>query len=399
MKTLRHILLIICTIAASSCIHEFPVTDYSFEFVGEVIYDEIADQHRLTLTCTKKSVAEEYDIVFHIDGENVITLTDMDGVEHNGWFSESFSETDSRTYTISEVQVGKHLIQMTISTEGFCQSLDVEYEVTRQKYEIHSEVATGGASCSSLLISLSDGDPKYIYSVKVELDDVLIEEMEIDFSRNPIYTMSLPIGIRPEAHSLTIYVSDGMSPKKYVIDFQEPVRFKYLDVTLDHDDVTGFHIAKIGYNPYSIRIGISAALAIKGRCSYFPSNAEEDFWWRKYHYDYMTKEDKKAISDSEGNKTINLIDRDSLADQVTSSYKTSYIWTNISTPGGGEDSGNDYSFISGTEPAYYSITSEELKVDIGAEKVSGVTLRVTNDIGDMILNGKSNSSGTTNITL
>ena len=158
-------------------------------------------------------------------------------------------------------------------------------------------------------------------------------------------------------------------------------------------------MARIGANPYSVSINIKANLEIHGKCAYFPSNAEEDFWWRDYHYDYITVTDERSISESKGNKTINLIDRDSLADKVTSSYQTSYIWTTISTPGGGEDSGTDYSFISGTEPAYYKITSESLKIDIGAEAVKGVTLRVTNGIGEMTLNGKDSASGTINIAL
>jgi len=391
--------LILAVTALSSCIHEFPVTDYSFDFSGKVVYDAESDQHRLTLTCKKKSATDQFDIVFHVDGENVITLTDMYGVTHQGWLSESFADTDSRTYVLSEAAVGKHLLDMTISTEGFCQSIEIEYEVTRQKYELHSEVSTSGAECSSLLISLSDGDTRYPYSVDVELDGKGIATFDIDFTKKPIYTMSLPEGLRPGKHTLTLYVSDSMTEKQYITEFQEPARHKYLDVTLSHDKTSGYHVAKIGANPYSVSINIKANLKIQGKCAYFPSNAEEDFWWRDYHYDYITLTDERSISESKGNKTINLIDRDSLADKVTSSYQTSYIWTTISTPGGGEDSGNDYSFISGTEPAYYKITSESLKIDIGAEAVKGVTLRVTNSIGEMTLNGKDSASGTINIAL
>lgn len=392
--------ILFCTVIAGvSCIHEFPVTDHSFDFTGEIIYDSEADQHRLTLTCTKKSATDQFDIVFHVDGENVITLTDMDGVTHQGWFSESFADTDSRTYILSEASVGKHLLDMTISTEGFCQSMKIEYDVTRQKYELHSEVSTSGAECSSLLISLSDGDPQYPYSVEVELDGKGIATFAIDFTKKPIYIMSLPEGLRPGKHSLTLYVSDSMTGKQYITEFQEPVRHNYLDVTLSHNKTSGYHVAEIGANPYSVSINIWADLEIQGKCAYFPSDAEEYFWRRSYHYDYITLTDERNISDSKGNKTINLLDRDSLADKVTSSYKTSYIWTNISTPGGGEDSGNDYSFISGTEPAYYKITSESLKIDIGAEAVKGVTLRVTNGIGEMTLNGKDSVSGTISIAL
>ena len=96
---------------------------------------------------------------------------------------------------------------------------------------------------------------------------------------------------------------------------------------------------------------------------------------------------------------VNLTDRDGIAKKITSQWETSYIWSSHSTPGGGEDSGEDYSYISGSTPAFYQICREDLSIDISGEKVSGVTLKITNQIGTMTLNGKSNSSGTTNITL
>ena len=66
---------------------------------------------------------------------------------------------------------------------------------------------------------------------------------------------------------------------------------------------------------------------------------------------------------------------------------------------GGEDSGREWYEKTGTERAYYYLKEETLKVNISGEKVTGVTLRVKNEIGAMTLNGKSNSSGTTNISL
>jgi hypothetical protein len=96
---------------------------------------------------------------------------------------------------------------------------------------------------------------------------------------------------------------------------------------------------------------------------------------------------------------VNLTDRDGIAKKITSQWETSYIWASHSTPGGGEDSGEDYSYISGSEPAFYHIYSEVLKINIGAESLPGVTLNITNNIGKMTLNGESNSSGTTKISL
>ena len=66
---------------------------------------------------------------------------------------------------------------------------------------------------------------------------------------------------------------------------------------------------------------------------------------------------------------------------------------------GGEDSGREWYEKTGTERAYYVLKEETLKIDVIGEKVTGVTLRITNNIGQMTINGKSSSSGTTNVSL
>ena len=389
--------LILAVTALSSCIHEFPVTDYSFDFSGTVVYDAEADQHRLTLTCNKRSCEEFYNVVFHVDGENVITLTDMNGQRYNDWFKASFSDTDSHTYILSEAPVGSHLIQMTISTEGFCQSLEVPYEVTRQKYDIHAEVSTVGTESSSVLMSLTKGDTKYSYDVELHIDGESYIKQAIDFSGSPICTIALPKTLRPHEHSLTLYVSDSMTEKQYSIDFQEPIRHPEIPVTLSHDKTTGYHVANIGYNPYGIRIDFDIFLELKGQSSFY--HEEEDFWWRSPEYKYITEKDERTLSETGSDCSVNLTDRDGIAKKITSQWETSYIWSSHSTPGGGEDSGEDYSYISGSTPAFYQIYYEALSIDISGEKVPGVSLVVTNMIGKMTLNGKDSTSGTTSITL
>ena len=97
---------------------------------------------------------------------------------------------------------------------------------------------------------------------------------------------------------------------------------------------------------------------------------------------------------------MDLIDRDALALKMTSAYELSNRMEYRYDPGsGGEDSGREWWEKTGTERAYYSITQEDLKIEISGEKVSGVTLRVTNNIGKMTLNGKASSSGLTQINL
>jgi hypothetical protein len=397
MKTRILTTLILAVTALTSCIYEFPVTDYSFDFSGTVVYDAEADQHRLTLTCNKRSCEETYNVVFHVDGENVITLTDMEGQTYNDWFKASFSDTDSRTYILSEASVGSHLIQITISTEGFCQSLEVPYEVTRQKYDIHAEVSTVGTESSSVLMSLTKGDPKHSYDVDIHIDGESHIKQAIDFSGSPICTIALPKTLRPHEHSLTLYVSDGMTAKQYDIDFQEPIRHPEIPITLSHDKTTGYHVATIGYNPYGIRIDFGVFLELTGESSFY--HEEEDFWWRRPEHKYITEKDERTLSEAGSECSVNLTDRDGIAKKITSQWETSYIWASHSTPGGGEDSGEDYSYISGSQPAFYHICKEVLTIDITGENVPGITLKVTNEIGKMTLNGKESTSGTTSITL
>ena len=397
MRDLVHfVLLFFCL---SGCQKALPVIDHSFDFSGVVVYDQETDQHRLTLTCAKKSGTDHYNIAFSMDGENIITLTDMEGRTYQDSFKESFTDTASHTYILSETAVGTHLLQMTISTDEFSQSLEIPYEVTRQKYDIHAEVSTIGAKNSTLMMSLANGDTKYIYDVVVSIDDEIVISQDVDFAQTPIASIDLPDTIRPQEHTLSLSVNDSMTDKEYSVKFTEPVRHPTLDITLAHDDKSGYHVAKVGSNPYSIQVDISADLEIKGKAAYYPSDDEDAYWWGRPHYKYLTEQDSASLSEYEGEKTVNLLDRDGMAEKITSKWVTSYIWGSHSTPGGGEDSGYDSTFITGSQPAFYQIYSEVLNIDISAEALSGVTLNISNNIGKMTLNGQASSSGTLSITL
>ena len=390
-------ILSLVVLCASACVHDYSVTDHSFDFSGVVVYDQDADQHRLTLTCNKPSGANEYNVAFLLDNESIITLTDVSGRSYQEFLKVSCSETATHTFQISEVPVGTHLLKLTISTDEFSQSLEIPYEVVRQKYDIHAEVSTVGAKNSTLMMSLADGDTKYIYAVVISIDDEELISQEIDFAQTPIASIDLPDTIRPQEHTLTLTVNDSMTEKEYTIKFTEPVRHPNLDVTLEHDSESGYHAAIIGDNPYRIRIDFSVLLEITGKSSFY--HDEEDFWWRTPESKYITEKDERSISEAGTDCLVNLTDRDGIAKKITSQWETSYIWASHSTPGGGEDSGEDYTYISGTQPAFYYIYSEILNIDISAEALPGVTLKVTNDIGKMFLNGQSSTSGSTNIAL
>lgn len=379
---------------ASACVHEYPVTDHSFDFSGVVVYDQDADQHRLTLTCNKPSGADEYNVAFLLDNESIITLTDVNGRTYQEFLKVSCSETATHTFQISEVPVGTHLLQLTISTDEFSQSLEIPYEVIRQKYDIHAEVSTVGAKNSTLMMSLADGDTKYTYTIAVSLDGEELFSEEIDFSLTPIASLDLPVTIRPEAHTLKLEVNDGMTNKEYAVSFTEPVRHPILPITLVHDEESGYHVAEIGPNPYSILVSISASLQIQGKSSYYPSDNEDAYFWGHPYYKYLTETKSVNIHDSEGNKTVEIIERDAIAEKITSKWEVSYIW-GFST----DERGDFNSYITGTQPAFYQINTENFTIDFSAEALPGVALNITNNIGELTLNGQQSTSGTTKLPL
>ena len=80
MKTINNILLTAVTLLLCSCVHEFAVTDYSFEFDAEITYDSQVDEHRLTLTRRSGAEGNQYKVAFTLDGEANVSLTDMNGM-------------------------------------------------------------------------------------------------------------------------------------------------------------------------------------------------------------------------------------------------------------------------------------------------------------------------------
>ena len=183
------------------------------------------------------------------------------------------------------------------------------------------------------------------------------------------------------------------------MSYSEPVRHPYIDITLKYNENSGKHIAEISSNPYDISLKFVTSLTVKGQTTiaiYDPK------YWGETRYETKTKtmSDSNTASGIYGGNSVTLIDRDALVTKLTGSYELSDVVEYFYDPGyGGEDSGREWYEKTGTERAYYTLKEETLKIDISGEKVSGVTLRIKNNIGAMTLNGKSNSSGTTNISL
>ena len=375
----------------------YKVNDYSFKLQADIEYDSENLSHMLFLTLLEGSRNETYTVSYTVDGGHTVKLLDDTGKELGASFTEDFKDATVRSYDLSRAEKGKHTMKMIVSTDDFSQVLEIPYVVDALPFTIHAEMETSGSS-SVMMLTLKEGDAATEYNASIILDGKTIASPKVNFSRNPIYRYTLPT-TRPGKHDVSVQLTDGYTVEKTSVSYSEPVRHPYIDITLKYNENSGKHIAEIGSNPYDISLKFVTSLTVKGQTTiaiYDPG------YWGETRYETKTKtmSDSNTASGIYGGNSVTLIDRDALVTKLTGSYELSDVVEYFYDPGsGGEDSGREWYEVTGTERAYYSLKEETLKIDISGEKVTGVTLRVKNQIGSMTLNGKSNSSGTSNIPL
>ena len=375
----------------------YKVNDYSFKLQADIEYDSENLSHMLFLTLLEGSRDETYTVSYTVDGGHTVKLLDDTGKELGASFTEDFKDATVRSYNLSRAEKGKHTMKMIVSTDDFSQVLEIPYVVDALPFTIHAEMETSGSS-SVMMLTLKEGDAATEYNASIILDGKTIASPKVNFSRNPIYRYTLPT-TRPGKHDVSVQLTDGYTVEKTSVSYSEPVRHPYIDITLKYNENSGKHIAEISSNPYDISLKFVTSLTVKGQTTiaiYDPK------YWGETRYETKTKtmSDSNTASGIYGGNSVTLIDRDALVTKLTGSYELSDVVEYFYDPGyGGEDSGREWYEKTGTERAYYTLKEETLKIDISGEKVSGVTLRIKNNIGAMTLNGKSNSSGTTNISL
>ena len=375
----------------------YKVNDYSFKIQADIEYDAENLSHILFLTLLQGSRDETYTVSYTVDGGHGVKLISEEGKELGASFTESFKDATVRSYDLSRAEKGKHTMKMIISTSDFSQVLEIPYAVDALPFSIHAEMDTSGSS-SVMMLTLKEGDTATEYNTSIILDGKTIASPKVNFSRSPIYRYTLPT-TRPGKHDISVQLTDGYTVENTSVSFSEPIRHPYIDITLKYNENSGKHIAEIGSNPYDISLNLATALTIKGNARVCTSTYE----YYESDITYVTK--SKTMSDSNtasgiyGGDAVTLIDRDALAAKMTSSYEMSNVMEYCCNPGDGENSDQIWWQSFKKERAYYYIVEESLKIDISGEKVPGVTLRIKNNIGTMTLNGKSNSSGTTNINL
>ena len=375
----------------------YKVNDYSFKLQADIEYDSENLSHMLFLTLLEGSRDETYTVSYTVDGGHTVKLLDDSGKELGASFTEDFKDATVRSYDISRTEKGKHIMKIIVSTNDFSQVLEIPYAVDALPFSIHSEMDTSGSG-SVMMVTLKEGESATEYNTSITLDGKIIASPKVNFSRNPIYRYTLPT-TRPGKHEVCVQLTDGYTVEKSSVNYSEPVRHPYLDIILKYNENSGKHIAEIGENPYDISLKFVTSLTVKGQTTVAIYDSR---YWGETRYETKTKSmsDSNTASGIYGGNSVSLIDRDALVIKLTGSYEMSDIVEYFYDPGsGGEDSGREWYDKTGTERAYYSLKEETLNIDITGEMVSGVTLRVTNKIGKMTLNGKSNSSGTTSISL
>ena len=375
----------------------YMVNDYSFQVKADIEYDRDNLSHILFLTLMRGSRDEAYTVSYTVDGGHAVKLTDESGKQLGASFSESFKDATIRSYDLSRAEKGKHNMQLIVSTKDYSQTLEVPYAVDALPFTIHTEMDTSGSG-SVMMLTLKEGDTATDYNATIQIDGKTIASPKVNFSRNPIYRYTLPT-VRPGKHDVSVQLTDTYTTQKESVSYNEPVRHPYLDITLKYNENSGKHIAEIGENPYDISLKFVTSLTLKGQTTIAIYDSK---YWGDTRYETKTKtmSDSNTASGIYGGNSVTLIDRDALVTKLTGSYEMSDVVEYFYDPGyGGEDSGREWYEKTGTERKYYNLKEETLKIDITGEKVSGVTLRVKNQIGSMTLNGKSNSSGTTSISL
>ena len=375
----------------------YNVNDYSFTCKADIEYDRENLSHILFLTLMKGSRDETYTVSYTVDGGHTVKLISESGKELGASFTEDFKNATVRSYDLSRADKGKHTMNMIISTKDYSQVLEIPYAVDALPFAIHSEMDTS-SSGSVLMLTLKEGDTNTDYNATITLDGKTIASPKVNFSKSPIYKYTLPT-TRPGKHDVSAQLTDGYTVEQTSVNYSEPVRHPYLDIKLKYNENSGKHYAEIADNPYDISLKFITSLTLKGQTTiavYDPNV------WGETRYETKTKtmSDCNSVSGIYGGNSVTLIDRDALVTKLTGSYEMSAVIEYMYDPGyGGEDSGREWYEVTGSERKYYVLKEETLKIDITGEKVSGVTLRVTNNIGAMTLNGKQSTSGTSSITL
>lgn len=241
IRTIYMAMASLCLAATTSCVHEFVVTDHSFEFTAEVTYDDLEDLHRLTLTRVSGLEENEYDIAFTLDGQSAVSLTDMDGRVHEGSFSERFADVSARTYTISKMVPGEHTLSLDISTEEYRQQIGIVMVVEDFSFDFDTKVIFDeNSKTHSLEVTLKDGSPTDSYTIAFTIDNKEPRKTyQETFTEEIVKTYELSVQ-EPGEHTVNIQISTAKHSQKADLPYKvNDYSFKVqADIEYDSDNLS-----------------------------------------------------------------------------------------------------------------------------------------------------------------
>ena len=241
IRTIYMAMASLCLAATTSCVHEFVVTDHSFEFTAEVTYGDSEDLHRLTLTRVSGLEENEYDIAFTLDGQSAVSLTDMDGRVHEVSFSERFADVSARTYTISKMVPGEHTLSLDISTEEYRQQIGIVMVVEDFSFDFDTKVIFDeNSKTHSLEVTLKDGSPTDSYTIAFTIDNKEPRKTyQETFTEEIVKTYELSVQ-EPGEHTVNIQISTAKHSQKADLPYKvNDYSFKVqADIEYDSDNLS-----------------------------------------------------------------------------------------------------------------------------------------------------------------
>ena len=240
-RLLLMMLIFLSVFSICSCVQELAVIDYSFEFAAEITYDSKADEHRLTLTRKSGAEGNQYKFAFTLDGEANVSLTDMNGMTHEGSFKDSFSEVSAKTYTLSKAAPGEHTLSLDISTPEYSQSLAVTYLVEDFSFDFDTKVLFDEKTkAHSLEVTLKEGAPTDTYTISFTIDNQEPRKTyQETFTDSIVKTYQLSVQ-EPGEHSVNLEITTNKHSQKadlpYTVnDYSFQVK---ADIEYDRDNLS-----------------------------------------------------------------------------------------------------------------------------------------------------------------
>lgn len=365
---MRNILLTVAAaviVCACSDPVDLQVTDNSFEISATAQYDADAKTSKLILSLDKGCPKQEYGVVYEIDGDK----------SRSGSQKIKFDETSCLAeIVLPDLSVGTHRIALSYSNEYFSQTGSCSLTVSRKDFTMHAEVITASNRNSTVLISLKEGQTDIRYNAEIYKDkDVIASLSDIDFDRNPIAMVNLPV-MRPGSYGITVKVTDGFITREQPLVLNEPNRNPVVHCSMRYDSKSGDILFRVVDNPYSLKVCSECEMTVNGSVTV---NLQSGY----FHGGPNTRILTTSLSDKakgeavvpQAGKDIVLCNFKALEKDLTSLSEQSYVWAE----------GYDYQMeeegtwcLNFTESKYYSVTSRAVTVKIYFENVGGMSFQL-----------------------